>query len=97
MFIKLTNQEQTNLLMVLAAIFCLWVVWKLVNHRHNKITGEVMNSGNLRRLLPRGSPEGMTTSEADQFRALIDDLEETGEEEQEQEQEQEQEEEKGVG
>lgn len=74
MFIKLTNQEQTNLLMVLAAIFCLWVVWKLVNHRHDKITGEVMNSGKLRRLLPGHPHEGMTAETAESLKTVIDDM-----------------------
>ena len=81
MFIKLTNQEQKNLLMVLAAIFCLWVVWKLVNHRHDKITGEVMNSGKLRRLLPGGTYEGMTSEEAEELKNVIDGMVEGEEEE----------------
>jgi len=72
MFIKLTNQEQENLLMVLAALFCLWVVWKLVNHRHDKITGEVMNSGKLRRLLP--TYEGMTSEKAEALKTVVDEM-----------------------
>ena len=93
MFIKLTNQEQKNLLMVLSALFCLWVVWKLINHRHDKLTDDVINSGKLRRLLPEDLYEGQADEDDEEFNEENEDDEEFNEEEDDEEFNEEEEEE----